>query len=202
VNRIPLMKASSLASRLVRARRAFLATGALALAAVALSAGPQQGEPDPGATLAKLTYPRTVVLVRHAEKGGEPTDQDPGLSERGMERAKRLAELLGKSGVTHLFSSELQRAQQTLLPLSAATRLVAQVVPARQPDAQLSALDSLPRGALAVVVGHSNTVPLLLGKLTGGQAKIQIEEATEFDRVFVVTQWGPGRDSSWIELRY
>jgi 2,3-bisphosphoglycerate-dependent phosphoglycerate mutase len=201
VNRIALMKASSLASRLVRARRAFLASGALALAAFALSAA-QQGEPDPGSTLAKLSYPRTVVLVRHAEKGGEPTDQDPGLSERGMERAKRLAELLGKSGVTHLFSSELQRAQQTLLPLSAATRLVAQVVSARQPEAQLSALDSLPRGALAVVVGHSNTVPQLIGKLTGGQAKIQIEEATEFDRVFVVTQWGPGRDSSWVELRY
>jgi 2,3-bisphosphoglycerate-dependent phosphoglycerate mutase len=201
VNRIALMKASFLASRLVRARRAFLASGALALAAFALSAA-QQGEPDPGSTLAKLSYPRTVVLVRHAEKGGEPTDQDPGLSERGMERAKRLAELLGKSGVTHLFSSELQRAQQTLLPLSAATRLVAQVVSARQPEAQLSALDSLPRGALAVVVGHSNTVPQLIGKLTGGQAKIQIEEATEFDRVFVVTQWGPGRDSSWVELRY
>lgn len=197
----PHFHAPSRARRPGSTRRALLAAGALALAAFGLSAG-SQGEGDPSATLAKLSYPRTTVLVRHAEKGGEAADQDPGLSERGMERAKRLAELLGRSGVTHLFSSEYQRSQQTLLPLSAATRVAAQVVPARQLEAQLSALESLPRGALAVVVGHSNTVPALLSKLTGGQAKVVIDEATEYDRVFVVTQWGPGRDSSWIELRY
>jgi phosphohistidine phosphatase SixA len=188
-------------SRAGFARRAFLALGALALSAAALSAA-RQDPADTESTIVKLTYPKTVVLVRHAEKGGEPTDQDPGLSERGLERAKRLAELFGKSGVTHLFSSEYQRAQQTLVPLSSATKVIGRVVPARTPDAQLSAIESLPRGALAVVVGHSNTVPALLAKLTGGQAKVKIDEATEHDRIFVVTQWGPGRDSSWLELRY
>jgi phosphohistidine phosphatase SixA len=182
-------------------RRAVLAAGAIALAALAGSAGRGQ-EPGAPDALAGLSYPRTIVLVRHAEKSAEPNAPDPGLSERGVERAKRLAQLFGKSGVTHLFSSEFQRSQQTLLPLSAATKVVAQIVSAKQPDAQASALESLPRGSLAIVVGHSNTVPLLLAKLTGGQAKVQIDEASEYDRIFVVTQWGAGRDSSWFELRY
>jgi hypothetical protein len=44
-------------------------------------------------------------------------------------------------------------------------------------------------------------VPVLAKLLTGGSAEIKMEES-EFDRLFVVTQWGPGKQSTMLELRY
>lgn len=181
-------------------RRGALAAVSLLLCALLVGAVvPQTGTEEQDA-LRKLSFPRTIVLVRHAEKAVEPKD-DPSLTEEGAARAKRLSDMLGKSGVTHVFSSEYQRTQQTVALLSVAAGVNVQVVPARAPDALLSALDSLPRGAVAVVAGHSNTVPVLVEKLTGGQSKTKIEDS-EYDRVFVVTQWGPGRDARLLELRY
>ncbi len=177
-------------------RVAFTAFGALAACAL-LGSALRQGPDD---ALSKLSYPRTIIVLRHAEKATEPAE-DPFISEKGAERAHRLATLLGHSGVTHMFASEFQRTQQTLAPLSVVAGVQPQVVPAREPAALASALESLPRGAVAVVAGHSNTVPALLEKLTGGAAKIALTDS-DYDRVFVVTQWGPGRSACALELRY
>jgi len=181
-------------------RRGALAAVSLALCALLAGAlAPQSGEGEPDA-LRKLAFPRTIVLVRHAEKALEPKE-DPNLTEEGAARAKRLADMLAKSGVTHVFASEFQRTQQTVSLLSVAAGVNAQLVSARAHDALLSALDSLPRGSVAVVAGHSNTLPLLIERLTGGQSKVKIEDS-EYDRLFIVTQWGNGRDSRLLELRY
>src|SRR5687767_15631280 len=88
-----------------------------------------------------LFYPRTIVVVRHAEKGDDdPTD--PSLSEAGVLRALELSRLLGSAGVTNLFASEFQRTQQTLAPLGKVAGVDVQVVPARDPKALLSALEN------------------------------------------------------------
>lgn len=114
------------------------------------------------------TGPAAVVLVRHAETGGDTrTDRDPELSEAGEKRAAALAELLGHAGVTHLFASEYKRTQATLAPLAAAVEHEVQVVPARDAAAQIAALEALGPGSIAVVAGHSNTVPALVEALGG-----------------------------------
>ena len=179
-------------------RRALLAVATAVAGALALSAATQDA--PAGDALAKLSYPRTIVLVRHAEKAEAPKD-DPNLTEAGAARAQRLSQMFGKSGVSHVFASEFQSTQQTVAALSVAAGVQVQIVPARSTDALLSALDSLPRSAIAVVAGHSNTLPALIERLTGGQTKVKIAD-DEFDRLFVVTQWGPGKESRAIELRY
>lgn len=186
---------TSLLSRRGALGLAVLSACALAVAAI----GPRAPQDDSGA-LKALSYPRTIVLVRHAEKDVEPKD-DPNLSEAGAARAKRLSDMLAKSGVTHAFATEYQRTQQTLSLLSVASGVNVQVVPARSADTLLSALESLPKNAIAVVAGHSNTVPMLVDKLSGGQTKVKIDES-EYDRLFVVTQWGPGKEARVVELRY
>lgn len=147
---------------------------------------------------------RTVILIRHAETGGDTrTDRDPELSEAGEQRAADLASLLGHAGVTHLFSSEYKRTQATLAPLGKAAELEVQVISARDPEAQIKALDALPEGSIAVLAGHSNTVPALVGKLGGTFTKHP--EAPDgpptllhdqYSRLFVLA--GP----STLELRY
>ena len=161
----------------------------------------QQGELPQG-----LFYPRTIVVVRHAEKGDDdPTD--PSLSEKGVLRALELAPLFGSAGVTHLFASEFQRTQQTVAPLSKAAEVDVQIVPARDPKALLSALKDLPRNSLAVVAGHSNTVPGLVAALAPSAPLVQDAKAlalseADYDRLYVITQWEAGKGAAVLELRY
>jgi broad specificity phosphatase PhoE len=153
-----------------------------------------------------LFYPRTIVVVRHAEKGNDdPTD--PSLSEQGVLRALELAKLLGSAGVTHLFASEFQRTQQTLAPLGKAAGVGVQIVPARDPKALLSALQNLPRQAVAVVAGHSNTVPALVAALAPSAPLVKDAKAlalteADYDRLYVITQWESGKGATALELRY
>lgn len=145
-------------------------------------------------------YPKTIVLIRHAEKATEPAD-DPALSEAGVARAKALATMLGKSGVTHLFASEFARTQATLQPLAAATGVAIATAKAADRRGLAAAIEALPGGTVTVVAGHSNTVPPLLTALTGGKPQTAMAE-TEYDRLFVVTKWGAGAAATLLELRY
>ena len=141
--------------------------------------------------------PRTVILVRHAEKAQDGT-VNPPLSEEGTARAEELALLLGGAGVTHLFSSEYLRTQATLQPLADASGLEVLVRPAREMGPFLEELRRLPSGAVACVAGHSNTVPALVRGL-GGDAAGSLEE-DEYDKLFLVTLTGEG--SSTLQLSF
>jgi phosphohistidine phosphatase SixA len=188
-------------------RRRWLA-GTASLIALALAApAPQvaRAQDEPGSAYAKLLYPKTIVVVRHAEKSGEP--QDPSLSEEGAVRAQELARLLGHAGVTHLLASEFNRTRETLEPLQQAlilggSEIPIQVVSALDPKAMISALRELPRGSVAVAAGHSNTVPTLVDALAGlsGERRTLMTEA-DYDRVFVITLCAEDR-AALLELRY
>jgi phosphohistidine phosphatase SixA len=175
---------------------------------LALARGPATGPraSQDGALPEGLFYPRTILFVRHAEKG-EDDPVDPSLSEEGLLRAVALARMLGSAGVTHLFASEYQRTRQTLAPLGEAVGVDVHVVPAREPAALLSALGNLPRNSVAVVAGHSNTVPGLVAALAPGSplvkdaARLALGD-DDYDRLFVVTQWSAERGATAIELRY
>lgn len=176
---------------------------ALASLAVPVESFQDATRPPPG-----LLYPRTVIVVRHAEKSAEPAN-DPPLDERGRARAERLAALLGHSGVTHLFSTEFQRTQETLRPLGNAVGQNVAIVAAREGRGLLSALDSLPRHSVAVVAGHSNTVPEIVAALAPqsflvqrARASLALAEA-DYDRLYCVTQWGAEPAAAGVlELRY
>ncbi len=141
--------------------------------------------------------PIAVFFVRHAEtaqsttgaEGGEP---GPGLSEAGKERARALGRLLSRAGVTHLFASQYGRAQQTLQPLEERTAHEILVIRAQQPEDQLRALRELPGGSIAVVAGHSNTIPGLVCDLDEATADLDCSESGrtlehhEYDRLYLV----------------
>ncbi|MEM7308470.1 MAG: phosphoglycerate mutase family protein [Planctomycetota bacterium] len=156
--------------------------------------------------------PVTVFLVRHAETAGSTkTERDPALSEEGRERAAALSRLLAKAGVTHLFASEFVRTGTTVGPLAEALGLEVKHIGAREGDAQAEALRALPPGSIAVVAGHSNTVPALVRKLGGGQLADLEQHATygemfphdAYDRlVQVILPAAEGTAAQTIELRY
>jgi broad specificity phosphatase PhoE len=150
-----------------------------------------------GATAQRETRPTTVVLVRHAEKASDGTS-DPPLTEAGEERARELSQLLSRARVSHLFASEFRRTQATLAPLAAAQGKEVFVRPARASAELALELAGLPEGSLAVVAGHSNTVPALVQAL-GGAADALTEQ--QYDRLFVVTRPAAGPVAT-LELSY
>ena len=199
-----------------RSRGARRALGALAgtLALVALAAGASRGAaraaaaasqatpaPPPAAERAEAARTTTVIVVRHAEKDPSGDPRDPGLSEAGRARAEALAALLARSRASALFASEFRRTRETLAPLAARLGLETLAVPAADPRALLAKLDALPPGSVAVVAGHSNTVPALVRALGGEVAGLgpALDEA-EFGRAFVVARCGARAEV--LELAY
>ena len=155
--------------------------------------------------------PVTVFVLRHAETAGSTrTGGDPPLSEEGQARAAAVARLLGRSGATHLFSSEFARTRATIAPLAEALELEVVVVSAGEGERQVEALEDLPPGSVAVVCGHSNTVPNIVAAL-GGRARDLVDhppygemlEDSSYDRMFAVTlPVGELAAAQTNELRY
>jgi broad specificity phosphatase PhoE len=140
---------------------------------------------------ARAGGPTTVVLVRHAEKASDGTP-DPGLTDDGRRRAASLAHVLADAGVTHLFATEFRRTQETLAPLGERAGRDVTVLRAGDTEAWLRALRGLPAGSVAVVAGHSNTIPGLACALAGEIAGLSCKSAdlalpdAAYDRLFVV----------------
>ena len=152
-----------------------------------------------------IDEPVAIVLVRHAEKetGGE---NDPRLTAAGLQRARDLADLLSRETVTHIFATEYRRTRDTLVPLAEQAGVKITVVPAREPQRLLEKLASLPAGSLAVVAGHSNTIPDLVEALATPAAHedpapaVEPIRENEHDRLYIVIRPAapspPGDDGS------
>lgn len=126
-----------------------------------------------------------IILVRHAEKG---TEADPGLTPDGQTRAQALADLMKASPPVMILTSPARRTQETAAPVAAQASVTPEVVPMPPGDmpahvrAVAERLRTLKPGQVALVVGHSNTVPAII-KALGGPPLPNLPECA-FDRLF------------------
>lgn len=130
--------------------------------------------------------PSAIYLVRHGEK---LAGQDPELSPRGHERARHVAAILRRAGITAIFSTKTQRTLQTAAPLAQLTGLSVQLYDPLAPLALVEKVRGL-SGAV-VVIGHSNTLPELV-KLFGGAPGSEIAD-DEFDRLYQLLPAADGK---------
>ena len=179
-----------MAANLIR-RRVIGLMAAVLLAACAATPAPAPEltlEPDANAV-------SRLFLVRHGEK---ETGSDPVLNEAGVARAATLAALLQTESVTEVWSTHTKRTEQTAAPTAAEFGLTIQTYDASTLPAFASWLLDTP--GVKLVVGHSNTTDALAA-LLGADPGPEIDEATEFDRLYVVDIDADGIVSSRI-LRY
>lgn len=127
---------------------------------------------------------QTVILVRHAEKADQSAD--PVLSEAGQARATALAAGLGDTPLSDIFVSPLQRTALTAAPTARAHFLAPEII-TLDGGAQANAarvaerVRGLPANAVVLIVGHSNTVPLIARAL--GYADAADMPDCEYDRL-------------------
>lgn len=129
----------------------------------------------------------TVVLVRHAEKAA--VGRDPDLTPEGRARAQALVDIAKREKVQAIYVTPFKRTQQTAEPTAQSLGVTPIVVPltgtAEQHAAAVAAeIRTSWTGKSVLVVGHSNTVPLVMKEL-GVQTPPTIQE-TEFARLFIV----------------
>ena len=131
--------------------------------------------------------PATVVLlVRHAERA--PGSGDVPISEAGQARARALAEVGKVAGVQVIITTQFQRTKQTAAPLAEALGLTPVAV-TTQADvakhiADVAAAVKQHAGKTVLVVGHSNTIPAIVGALGGPKLADLCE--TEYDNLFTL----------------
>jgi len=142
---------------------------------------------------------RTIYLVRHADKVSDETDSP--LSDAGRTRAKCLARTLEDAHVQEIFTSDLRRTQQTAAPLAEKLHLKPVAIPISRPDDLIDAIRSSKAGSV-LVVWHDATLPRILRAL--GAPEITPIAHTEYDRFFVLTLVGEGKESKtgFAALRY
>jgi len=123
---------------------------------------------------------KTVFFVRHGEKVSEA--KDAVLSDIGKQRAMCLAGVLADAGVETILASDVQRTQQTAQPLADRLHEKLTIIPAADTAKWVSEIKSAPGNTL--VVGHSDTLPMIIQQLTGKAVKIG---SGDYDDLFVVT---------------
>lgn len=111
----------------------------------------------------------TVLVVRHAEKATEGSD--PELTEAGQQRARALADRFCATGITSVHATQYRRTQATAAPCAESAATNVQVTTLSQDlEGDYKALRARileSPGGKVLVVGHSNTVPVMVKVLTG-----------------------------------
>ena len=145
--------------------------------------------------------PKTVFLIRHAEKEDEPR-QDPPLKKEGVARAQELARLLGGAGVKSIYTSQFARTKLTAEPLATKLGLTTTVISLKSnptnprliaEESTAEVVDKIMErpGENVLLVGHSNSVPDVI-KMLGGDVVPTIDER-KFDDLFIVTVYAKGK---------
>jgi len=138
----------------------------------------------------------TIVLVRHAEK--LPDADDPGLSATGHAHAERLAQMLESAGIAAIYVSEAKRTQETAAPVAARTGIEPRMVEAQRHTRLLRRLKWRHRSEVVLVIGHSNTVPLIAAGLG---AEIGVVAAEDYSGLWIIS-YSRLRGTRLLTLRY
>jgi len=137
-------------------------------------------------TASRSAPPTVVLLVRHAEKAAQPV-QDPPLTESGRARAEALVPIAIDAGVSAIITTQFDRTKSTAAPSAVAlsiTPAIVQAGPLAQ-HAKAVADEVLKHaGKTVLVVGHSNTIPAIVGALGGPTFRDLCD--SEYDALFVV----------------
>jgi broad specificity phosphatase PhoE len=122
----------------------------------------------------------TILIVRHADRAGKADS----LSEAGVARAQDLVRVALRANVRAIYVSDTKRARDTGMPLAAALGIEPEAYPGKETAALIERILKDHPGESVLVVGHSNTVPMII-QAAGGPPMPEIDKK-EFDRLFIV----------------
>ena len=145
----------------------------------------------------------TMIFVRHAEQTSFDAE-DPGLSEAGRIRVAELTRQLVDAdvvaGIDAIYSTPFRRSQETVAPLADALNLPINMYDPEDTEPILETILKKHKGKIILVVGHSNTVPVLIANL-GASKKVPPIARNEFDNIYIISIPWFGKTKT-IRLRF
>src|SRR5690606_19836756 len=126
----------------------------------------------------------TFYFIRHAEKDTtELENPDPELTQAGLDRAIRWAEVFDPISLDKIYSTNYERTSITAAPASVKKQMDINYYDTDTVDIEEFTLDN--QGKDVLVVGHSNTIPGLVNKMIGTQ-KYEDMEDSDNSSLFIV----------------
>lgn len=140
----------------------------------------------------------TIILVRHAEKELDGS-KNPALTKEGAVRAIELAYILREEPIAAVFSTDYERTLKTAEPTAQFHELPVQKYLPQNQELFLENVLRQYQGKTVLIVGHSNTVPMMLNTLTG-KNYLGIKDYV-YNDLFIVTGIRKGEGKT-LHLKY
>ena len=150
---------------------------------------------------AQSTESETIlILVRHAEKADYDTD-DPTLTDEGLKRAQKLADMLERMQPDLIYSTDYKRTRLTVRPIALKHGLEIRTYNPSKLEPFLSGLLDENSGKTILISGHSNTIPETANLLLGREHFQQNFDESDYGNLLFITSSGYG-NGTLIHLRY
>jgi len=145
----------------------------------------------------------TIIFVRHAEKELNSGD-DAALSDAGRRRVTELTRQLVDAdvvaGIDAIYTTPFRRARETARPLAEALNLQMNTYDAADRETVLETILKNHKGKIILVVGHSDTLPVLIANLGASKNVPPINEL-EYDNIYIISIPWFGKTKT-IRLRF
>lgn len=139
----------------------------------------------------------TYYLIRHAEKDrSDPENENPNLTEQGIERAKGWAVYFANISLDQIYSTEYNRTQQTAMYVAAAQEITVQAYDPSNMYNEDFKKNTL--GKTVLIVGHSNTTPQFVNAIIGDNKYTDIDDRDN-GSLYIVRLEG---DSTHVEIEH
>lgn len=125
-----------------------------------------------------------IILLRHAEKVLDGSN-DPVLTPEGETRAERLLFLLSDMKIERIFSSPYIRTKMTVAKLAENKEIIIEDYNPKDANFAKYLLEK-EEGKTAVVVGHSNSIPMLVNQLIGEEKFSALSEDV-YSKLWILT---------------
>ncbi len=131
----------------------------------------------------------TIIFFRHAEQTSHD-EADPPLSEAGQRRVAELTRQLVDAdvvaGIDAIYSTPYIRSLETARPLADQLDLPINTYAADDTEEILDTILKNHKGKIILVIGHSNTLPVLIANL-GASKKVPAIAQNEFDNIYIIS---------------
>lgn len=136
-----------------------------------------------------MTDVTTFYLIRHAEKESDG-GSDPALTEQGIRRAHKWAEVFKHIELDAVYSTDYKRTRDTASVIARSQQQEVILYPARDLNYAEFADRNLHKSVL--LVGHSNTIPAIANGLVGKESYSELDESN-YSMLFIVDITGTTR---------
>jgi len=137
-------------------------------------------------------------LIRHAEKDrSDPLNKDPELTDEGMLRAKKWAEIFEHVQLDQIYTTEYKRTQQTTMYVATQQNVAVETYSAN--NLYNDEFKAVTIGETVLIVGHSNTTPAFVNAIIGEAKYSDIDDANN-GSLYIVTIFGNTKNVQLLNM--